>query len=148
MTGLTAEATAAGVGRLAWVTEQLEELVAALDEPGDHDGLRVWAAGAARRLSDHVAIWEEQLPESVLLTPAERRQAAPGHEEVVEVARAATDPHDRASALAGAIRAKLDLLDDLVAGAGPVSDGAFLRAAAVVGGDLHRLLAELETLTA
>ncbi|MDH3707565.1 MAG: hypothetical protein OES57_15970 [Acidimicrobiia bacterium] len=139
MTGLTAEQTVDGVGRLLWLSQELAAALAAWDEPSDDAALRVWVAGARRRLATHIDEWRSQLPESVLLEPDARIRPGPGDEARLARLAGADDPGAFRAAANDVVEALVTVIDVLVAGAGPVADGALLRAGSAVRGDLVAL---------
>ncbi|MDH4168852.1 MAG: hypothetical protein OEW42_04600 [Acidimicrobiia bacterium] len=146
MSGLTAARTADGVGGQLWFSQSLAGLLAEWDKPMAHAGLRTWVAGARRRVDEHVTLWRQQLPESVLLEPDDRVRAPEGVDTLMEAAAyAGGDAPEQSRALARLLDAARTDLDELLAEAGPVSDGALLRSGALVRADLERLAQTLPT---
>jgi len=139
VTGLTAAQTADGVGRLVWWSDALAQAMAPWDEPSEDDVLRVWVAGARRRLIGHAVDWRAQLPESVLLEPETRVCPGPGDEDRLGDVVDADDAAGFRRAGADALDVMVAVVDGLLADAGPVADASLRRVGAIVRADLMAL---------
>lgn len=144
MTGLTARETVDAVGRQLWLARQLTAALAEVSAATD-DSWRLWAATATRRLDQHISIWREQLPESLLLEPDQAIAPGPGDSDAVAAPAAAVSAKARAEAVEAVLATVVHDLDDLLARAGPVSDAALARMGRFVRDDLAELARRVPT---